>query len=190
MINKLSLDVTQLEFTIGTSDSGYINAAVLYEYLCDDFCEWLTANNVKRPVVIWTDWHESRNGYWLARKLSQLNIILYGLPPNTTHLLQPLDVSVFGPLKKQWPKAVHEWEKANPDKVFGKYDFAKVFLPFYNTFATVQNIVNGFRKCGIVPMNEDAPDYSKLESNAAQRQHSSVLTESIDQGETNLNMFP
>jgi hypothetical protein len=46
----------------------------------------------------------------------------------------------------------------------------------------VENIANGFRKCGLHPMNENAPDFSKLEPLATQRQHSATLTESIDQG--------
>lgn len=34
------------------------------------------------------------------------NIILYQLPPNTTHLLQPFDVIVFGSVKKTWTNKV------------------------------------------------------------------------------------
>lgn len=32
------------------------------------------------------------------------NVILYELPPHTTHRLQPCDVGAFGPLKREWNK--------------------------------------------------------------------------------------
>lgn len=33
------------------------------------------------------------------------------LPPNSTHLTQPLDVSVFGPMKKVWRSTLQDWKK-------------------------------------------------------------------------------
>ena len=36
------------------------------------------------------------------------NILLYCLPPKTTHQLQPLDVGVFGPLQNAWNKHCQE----------------------------------------------------------------------------------
>jgi hypothetical protein len=32
------------------------------------------------------------------------------LPENSTHLLQPLDVSVFGPLKRRWREVLEAWK--------------------------------------------------------------------------------
>ena len=42
------------------------------------------------------------------------SIILYALPPSTTHIMQPADVSVFKPLKTEWKKTVKEWQ-LNPE---------------------------------------------------------------------------
>ena len=36
------------------------------------------------------------------------NILLYCLPPKTTHKLQPLDVRVFGPLQMGWARHVQQ----------------------------------------------------------------------------------
>ena len=96
------------KFTVGKSEKGYITYETLYEYLCNDFSDWVTEHNIQRPVIVWTDWHETRNNYFLAKTLNEQIIILYGLPPNTTHFMQPLDVAVFGPLKKGWSHSVRE----------------------------------------------------------------------------------
>ena len=91
---------------LARSNSRYIIREVFYEYKCNHFDQWLTKNNIKRPAVVRTDWHESRMWFHLSQKLREQDIILYGIPPNTTHFLQPLDVAVFGPLKKVWKKYV------------------------------------------------------------------------------------
>ena len=168
-------------FTVGKSEKGYITYETLYEYLCNDFHDWLTEQGIQRPVIVYTDWHETRNNYFLANTLNQLNIILYGLPPNTTHFMQPLDVSVFGPLKQGWAKSVREWEATNNDFVM-QATFAKAFMPAYHKYLRAENIKSGFAKCGLLPFNSDSPDYSKLEAAAAQKEHGSTIFEGTDQG--------
>ena len=39
--------------------------------------------------------------------------ILYKLPPNTTHILQPADVGAFGPLKRHWQTVVGDARRAD-----------------------------------------------------------------------------
>ena len=130
---------------------------------------------------MYTDWHETRNNYFLAKTLNELNIILYGLPPNTTHFMQPLDVSVFGPLKKGWARSVREWETAKDESVT-QANFAQVFMPAYHKYLSAENIKSGFAKCGLLPFNSDSPDYGKLKAAAAQKEHGSTIFEGIDQG--------
>ncbi|XP_066985006.1 uncharacterized protein [Macrobrachium rosenbergii] len=170
------------QFSVGKSEKGYITYETLYEFLCNDFSDWLDVHEVKRPVLVFTDWHETRNNYYLAKKLNELKIILYGLPPNTTHLMQPLDVAVFGPLKKAWIKAVRDFEHLHPETVIQQHNFAKVLIPTYYKYVTEKNIKSGFEKCGLYPFNPDNPDYKKLESAAAQREHSTSIFEGVDQG--------
>lgn len=71
-----------------------------YEYMYNHFDNWLTENEIICLAVVWTDWHESRMWFHLAKNQKELKIMPYGIPSNTTHFLQPLDVGVFGPLKK------------------------------------------------------------------------------------------
>ena len=48
-------------------------------------------------------------------------------------------------------------------------NFAEVCLPIYYKYVTPENIKAGFAKCGLLPFNPDVPDYSKLESSAAEK---------------------
>ena len=109
---------------------------------------WLHAHKVQRPVIVWTDWHENHNNYHLAKTLNELNIILYGLPPNTTHFMQPLDVAVFGPLKKGWAKAAKQWENEHPEEILTQVNFTEVCLPVYYKYVTPENIKAGLVSVG------------------------------------------
>ena len=109
-----------LPFVLGKSPgSGWITSSILYEYLVNDFHEWLRKNKIQRPVILFSDFHDTRNNYHLAKRMNELSIIVICLYPNSTHILQPLDVSCFRPLKNQWKKAMAKFNRDNyklPDK--------------------------------------------------------------------------
>lgn len=54
-------------FIVGKSEKGYINYETLYEYLCNDFNDWLSINNLQHPVIVWMDWHETENNHHLVK---------------------------------------------------------------------------------------------------------------------------
>ncbi|KIY50023.1 hypothetical protein FISHEDRAFT_8527, partial [Fistulina hepatica ATCC 64428] len=54
------------------------------------------------PIVLETDGHGSHETSLLVELAVANNVILYMLPPHTTHRLQPCDVEAFGPLKREW----------------------------------------------------------------------------------------
>ena len=54
--------------------------------------------------------HHSHMSLELIREARDNKVVILCLPPNTTHLLQPLDVSVFAPLKKAWKKILKEYK--------------------------------------------------------------------------------
>ena len=54
-------------------------------------------------------------------------IIIFCLPPHTTHVAQPLDVSFFGPLKQHWAKVCNDYISDNPGRVVTKFQFSFLF---------------------------------------------------------------
>ena len=68
---------------------------VLYEYLVNTFDKWLDEKNIKRPVIVFSDCHETRSNHILAKRLTEIQVILITFVPNTTHMAQPVDVSLF-----------------------------------------------------------------------------------------------
>ena len=80
------------------------------------------------------------------------------LPPNSTHLTQPLEVALFGPLKNHWKQILLDYQYKNPDasavnKPKFPYMLSKLLHQMKNTVNA--NIKSGFRTCGIVPVNRE-----------------------------------
>lgn len=46
-------------WTIGLSESGWMVSEVFYEYVANDFKNWLEIEGVKKPVLLFIDGHKS-----------------------------------------------------------------------------------------------------------------------------------
>ena len=83
------------------SDSGWSNSIIFRTYLEDDFLPHLRReNDDEQPILRLYDGHSSHVSPQLIESANSNNLILFVLPAHTSHLLQPLDVSVFGPFNK------------------------------------------------------------------------------------------
>ena len=78
---------------------------------------------------------------------------MYILPPNTTHITQPLDKGVYGPLKVEWRKVCHEYITSNPGKVVTMHAFLSLFSKAWMQSMTIKNIMAGFHTTGIYPLD-------------------------------------
>ncbi|XP_045201837.2 uncharacterized protein LOC123555230 [Mercenaria mercenaria] len=76
------------------SDSGWSNRNIFKQYLE----EIRLVGTISHILVIY-DGHSSYYNEPLINWAKARNIILFVLPAHTSHLLQPLDVGIFGPFK-------------------------------------------------------------------------------------------
>lgn len=76
------------------------------------------------------------------------------MPPYTSHLLQPLDVSVFGPLKRAYGKLV-EGIITTGNNHIDKEDFLHLYPPAREVVFNLENIRNSFAGAGLKPLDAD-----------------------------------
>lgn len=88
----------------GVSDSGWMDAPNYLSWFTKLLLPAVSHLTETGPVVLVQDGHHSHISLDLIRRARENNVILLCLPPNTTHLLQPLDVGAFSPVKKAWKK--------------------------------------------------------------------------------------
>ena len=77
------------------------------------------------PILLIMDNHISHIGYRVVQYCKSNGIILFTLPPHTSHVLQPLDKGLFGPLKEDMKKEHWEWMRLHPGQRIGIYDVPK-----------------------------------------------------------------
>jgi len=100
-------------WSIGLTEKGWMTAESFFEFISNIFYSWLIKNQIKFPVVLYLDGHSSHLTLPLVQFCRSNQIELIALYPNATHILQPLDVSVFHPLKNAWQKTVCNWRLKN-----------------------------------------------------------------------------
>ena len=69
---------------------------------------------------------------------------------NATHLVQPLDVRIFSPMKAEMMNRVASWRQHNPGVTLNKYELVRVVLPALRTaLGNKDTIKEGFRASGL-----------------------------------------
>ena len=74
------------------------------------------------------------------------------LPPHSSHLIQPLDVGVFGPLKTHIASALEPIISTEIHKLI-KVEWLAAYIEAHNNAFSTRNIRSGFAGTGILPFN-------------------------------------
>lgn len=134
-----------------TTDSGWINAQKFVDWLQLFIQKVRPSENNKALLIL--DNHESHKSYEALDLAAKNHITFLSIPPHTSHKLQPLDVAVYGPIKKYFEIEVNSFQKEHPGRIINQYDIAKLFTGAYLKGATPGNAISGFRASGIYPLN-------------------------------------
>ena len=80
-----------------------------------------------RPQLLILDGHSSHETLAILELGLQENIHILSLPPHTTHVLQPLDRTVFGPLNTAYNSVCSEYLGQNALNTVNKWTFQGLF---------------------------------------------------------------
>jgi hypothetical protein len=105
---------------------------------------------VYRMLVL--DGHESHYSVDFELFCKDKNIIPVYMPPHSSHLLQPLDVGCFAPLKRAYGRQIEDLTKASVNHIT-KLEFLVAFKAAFFASMTNENVRAGFRGSGLVPFN-------------------------------------
>ena len=135
------------------SDKGWVDQGLFYSWLKNHFLPNAASH---RPLLLLLDGHSSHFEPKSIEFARENNIIIFCLPPHTTHECQPLDVGLFGPLKKYWREECHKFYQGNASLLITKLNFNRVFRTAWMKAVSPSNVSGGFRKSGVFPFNRDA----------------------------------
>eukprot|EP00118_Oscarella_pearsei_P023801 m.289371 g.289371 ORF g.289371 m.289371 type:complete len:332 (+) comp40715_c2_seq7:1737-2732(+) len=102
------------------------------------------------------DGHCSHFSLPVIKKAAEQDVIIFCLPPHTTHLLQPFDRGYFGCLKSYWKEECQKYSTENMGQLVNRGNFVSVFSMAWRRAMIPKNVEASFRVTGIYPFNPKA----------------------------------
>ena len=131
------------------SESGRMTSdifVVWFEIFCDEV--------KKRPLLLLLDGHLTHRYVPVTERAMEEKIFILKFPPHVTDVLQPLDVTCFGELKREWERVLNLWvNKFGVKQSMRKGIFVNKILEIWYNGLKESNIKNGFEATGIFPVN-------------------------------------
>ena len=134
------------------SDSGWMEKENYESWLKKMFLPATSHLRESAPVVLFFDGHHSHISVSIVKYCQQYNVHLVLLPSNTTHVLQPLDVGVYGPLKQVWKKILAEYKLETRAGNIGKEEFPQLLHKLWRRSFKPRHMQGGFRETGLFPL--------------------------------------
>lgn len=145
--------------------NGWMEKDVFRNYFIKSF---LKAIGNARPVLLTYDGHSTHIDLKVIEEAKKANVTILKSPPHSSHLLQPLDLSVMKSLKVSWDENLVRWQRMNIGTALPKKEFAYIIS---NTFDQLESSViqNGFRKGGIYPFDDGVISDDKFDPDSLRR---------------------
>ncbi|XP_065669419.1 uncharacterized protein LOC136088752 [Hydra vulgaris] len=138
------------EGSIGLANqSGWMNAEIFIDVL-KHFVKFARPT-ADHKVLLIIDNHESHLSLQSLEYAKENHVCMMTLPPHTSHKTQPLDRSVFSPMKTYFNAAANSWMLSNPRQTITIYEMASLIRQAWEKSSTPTNIMSGFRVTGIWP---------------------------------------
>ncbi|KAB2098612.1 hypothetical protein AG0111_0g13157 [Alternaria gaisen] len=142
------------DWVIAVSDNGWTNNELGVAWIKHFDAHTKTRVIGTRRLLI-LDGHESHQSLEFQEFCKENNIYTLCMPPHSSHLLQPLDVGCFSPLKRAYSREVESLIRHHINHIT-KLEFLPAFKVAFDRSFTPANICSAFRGAGLVPLQPDA----------------------------------
>jgi hypothetical protein len=142
------------DWTIALSDKGWTDDSLGLTWLTDIFGKY-TKDRIKgiyRLLIL--DGHGSYSTPEFDLFCKEHSIITLCMPPHSSHLLQPLDVSCFAVLKRLYGRQIEEYIRNGLNHI-NKADFLTAYTIARNKSISTNTVRNGFLATGLIPFDPE-----------------------------------
>jgi len=141
------------DWRTAVSENGWTTNQLTLDWL-GHFDKFTRAKKVGGYRLLVLDGHESHHSHDFEEYCKANNILTLCMPAHSSHLLQPLDVGCFGPLKKAYRRQVEDLIRARITHI-SKESFLPAFQEAFKAAMTQENIRSGFQGAGLVPYDPE-----------------------------------
>lgn len=142
--------VTREVVTIA-NESGWMTQKEFLLWI-DHFIKYSGASK-SNPQLLLLDNHGSHLSVDAIDRAVEHGVTMLTFPPHCSHRLQPLDVTVYGPVKGAYATAHDTWMKQNAGNAMQIMHIPLIVGTALDRGATTANIKSGFRCTGICPFD-------------------------------------
>ncbi|XP_053389486.1 uncharacterized protein LOC128552471 [Mercenaria mercenaria] len=122
----------------GMSESGFVNRKLFETYLTRHFAKHVglsRGQDLPKTLILY-DGHKSHFSLTLTNWAKDYNVLLFVLPPHSSHITQPLDVGIFGPMKSYYYHECKSYMHSNPGENITRYEVAQLTAkPYARAFS-------------------------------------------------------
>ena len=141
------------DWQIGVSKNGWTTNELGLEWL-KHFIQHTTARTVGSHRLLIIDGHESHKSLTFQNLCEGSKIITLCMPAHTSHILQPLDVGCFDPLKRAYKTEANVLANSDITHI-DKKAFLDTFNQVFDKAFSKDNIQSSFRATGLLPDNSE-----------------------------------
>lgn len=137
------------------SENGWTSNPCATEWLLKVFipCTQHLADSLNSGRILVLDGHGSHCTLDFLFECFKARIYLLFLPAHSSHITQPLDLSVFSPLKQGYRRNLRQLEGYTLANPIGKELFLTIYARARDQALTSANIKSGWRASGLCPLN-------------------------------------
>jgi hypothetical protein len=136
-------------WVITLSENGWTSNSIGYEWI-QHFDRHTSTRTTRTYRLLILDGHESHLSAQFQHYCAEQKIITLCMPPHSSHILQPLDVSCFALLKLSYGRQIETFVRNRLNHIT-KLEFLSAFKEAFKAAFIEQNIKSGFRATGLVP---------------------------------------
>lgn len=149
------------DWAFEASEKGWTSDAIALKWLQEIFIPQTKPKKPSKRLLI-VDGHGSHCTDDFLYECYKNDIYLLFLPPHTSHVLQPLDISIFSPIKAYYRQALAKYLDLEDSTPYGKMVFLRCYHEARKLGLTERNIRAGWLGSGLWPVNMAKPLMSKF----------------------------
>jgi hypothetical protein len=153
-ISSWYLDSLPREWTIAVSDNGWTTDELGLKWLTDVFHQYTKDRTKSIYRLLILDGHGSHVTPEFDLFCKDHCIITLCMPPHSSHLLQPLDISCFAGLKRSYGRQIEDLMRVGVNHI-DKSDFLPAYFTARTEALTLNTVRSGFAAAGLVPYDPE-----------------------------------
>ncbi len=136
---------------IALSENGWTNDELGFQWI-QHFHQYTALPSRGKYRLLIFDGHGSHQTGQFRQFCLDNHILTLYMPPHSSHILQPLDVSCFGPLKRAYSQQIKQRMRLSNNYIT-KAEFLPAFYIAFQQVMIPSTITSGFEATGLVPFN-------------------------------------